>query len=223
MRHQLALRWTWHPGAGPATTAWTRKADMTDESLQVLIVDDHPVFREGLAGILADANQLTVVGQAADGQEAIRLAAELQPDIVLMDLNLPEVNGIDATREIVAARRAGARGYLLKGAGREEIIRAVRAAGSGEAIFGAKVATRMIEYFAAVVAPTDSLVFPELTQREREVLSLIAAGRSNTEITRQLVLSPKTVRNHISNIFAKLHVVDRSQAIVRAREAGLGS
>jgi DNA-binding NarL/FixJ family response regulator len=217
---------------------------MTDESLQVLIVDDHPVFREGLAGILADANQLTVVGQAADGQEAIRLAAELQPDIVLMDLNLPEVNGIDATREIVAASphigvvvltmfdaddsvfaamRAGARGYLLKGAGREEIIRAVRAAGSGEAIFGAKVATRMIEYFAAVVAPTDSLVFPELTQREREVLSLIAAGRSNTEITRQLVLSPKTVRNHISNIFAKLHVVDRSQAIVRAREAGLGS
>src|SRR6478609_1122058 len=202
MRHQLALRWTWHPGAGPATTAWTRKADMTDESLQVLIVDDHPVCREGLAGILADANQLTVVGQAADGQEAIRLAAELQPDIVLMDLNLPEVNGIDATREIVAASphigvvvltmfdaddsvfaamRAGARGYLLKGAGREEIIRAVRAAGSGEAIFGAKVATRMIEYFAAVVAPTDSLVFPELTQREREVLSLIAAGRSNTE------------------------------------------
>lgn len=217
---------------------------MTDEPLGVVIVDDHPAFREGLVAMLAEADDVVVIGQAADGREAIRICAELQPDVVLMDLRLPEVSGTDATREIVSASphigvvvvtmseddstlfavmRAGARGYLLKGAQREEILSAVRAVGSGQAIFGASVAAKMITYFTGGAPLTAAPVFPELTQREREVLDLIAAGLNNTEITRKLFLSPKTVRNHISNIFAKLQVADRAQAIVRAREAGLGS
>jgi DNA-binding NarL/FixJ family response regulator len=160
-----------------------------------------------------------------------------------MDLNLPDINGIDATREILAtsphiaivvitmfeddnsifaAMRAGARGYLLKGATRAQILRAVYSAGNGEAIFGASVAQQLIDYFRSPQRQRSITAFPELTQREREILDLIAAGHSNPEITRRLVLSPKTVRNHISNIFAKLQVVDRAEAIVRAREAGLG-
>ena len=178
-----------------------------------------------------------------DAGEAIDFAAELLPDVILMDLQLPDINGIDASRAIVAqhpeiavlvitmfdedesvfaAMRAGARGYLLKGATRAEIIRSVQAVAGGEAIFGAAVAQRMISYFASDSPKSPSTAFQDLTAREREVLDLIAAGRSNTEIIRQLVLSPKTVRNHISNIFAKLQVTDRSQAIVRARNAGLG-
>jgi len=216
---------------------------MTDDSIRVLIVEDHPLFREGLAAILAGAADVELVGMAANGREGINLATELQPDIVLMDLNLPEVNGIDAAREIMRtsphigvvivtmfddndslfdAVRAGARGYLLKGAASEEILRSVRAAARGEAIFGAPVATRIIRYFGSGPPIAVASQFAELTTREREVLELIAAGRSNPEITRQLFLSPKTVRNHISNIFAKLQVADRAQAIVRARQAGLG-
>lgn len=216
---------------------------MTDEPIRVLIVDDHPMFRQGLIAILRSAEDVAVVGEAGDGAEAIELAAQLQPDVVLMDLNMPGIHGIEATREIVrasphigvvvvtmtsdddsvfAAMRAGCRGYLLKGADGGEILRAVRSAGSGEAIFGAPIARRIKAYFDAA-SPTAFPAFPELTERERGILDLIAAGRSNTEITRQLVLSPKTVRNHITNIFYKLQVADRNQAIVKARQAGLGS
>jgi DNA-binding NarL/FixJ family response regulator len=216
-----------------------------DDVTTILIVDDHPLFRDGLAGILAGDPTVEVVGAASDGAEAVQLAAGLQPDVVLMDLHLPNLNGIDATRMIVeasphiavlvvtmfdddasvfSAMRAGARGYFLKGATGPEILRAVHAAGSGEAIFSPSVARQLIAYFKTGSAnhASVSVPFPELTQREREVLHLIASGKSNPEITRELVLSPKTVRNHISNIFSKLQVADRSQAIVRAREAGLG-
>jgi DNA-binding NarL/FixJ family response regulator len=213
---------------------------MTDNPLRILIADDHGEFCDGLKALLGTAPNMTTVGSAATGSIAIRLANQLQPDIVLMDLNMPEVNGIEATKRIVAANphiriivltmfndddsvfaaiRSGARGYLLKGAGREEILRAVRAVASGEAIFGPSIAQRIAAYFSAI-APQEP--FPQLSEREREVLALIAAGNSNTDITRRLYLSPKTVRNHISSIFSKLHVADRAQAIVLARDAGVG-
>jgi DNA-binding NarL/FixJ family response regulator len=210
------------------------------EPLSVLVADDHPVFRDGVRALLDSTPELEVVGEAAAGDQAVELATELQPDVVVMDLQMPGLNGIEATREIVArsphigvlvltmfedddsvfaAMRAGARGYVLKGSTQEEIVRAVQAVGSGEAIFGPAIARRMIEFFAS---PRATHPFPELTDREREVLELVAQGRSNLEIARHFVLSPKTVRNHVSNIFTKLQVADRAQAIVRAREAGLG-
>jgi DNA-binding NarL/FixJ family response regulator len=184
-----------------------------------------------------------VVGEAETGSEAVERALELQPDVVVMDLQMPERNGIEATRAIVAesphvgvlvltmfedddsvfaAMRAGARGYLLKGSDHDEIVRAIAAVSSGEAIFGPAIATRLMAYFAASPdGPPQA--FPELTAREREVLELIAQGRSNAVIAERLVLSQKTVRNHVSNIFTKLQVLDRAQAIVKAREAGLGT
>jgi DNA-binding NarL/FixJ family response regulator len=211
--------------------------------MRILIVDDHPVVRDGLRLALQLLPDAEMVGEAATGAEAIAAAAELQPDLVVMDLHMPEVNGIEATRQIVqasphiavlvltmfdddasvfAAMRAGARGYLLKGADQDEIARAARAAAKGEAIFGPAIATKVLGYFAAAHGAQLAPAFPELTDREREVLELIAQGLNNQQITRRLVVSPKTVRNHISNIFAKLQVADRAQAIVRAREAGLG-
>jgi DNA-binding NarL/FixJ family response regulator len=210
------------------------------EPLRVIIADDHPVFRDGLRALLGSTGASEVVGEAATGIEAVSAATELQPDVVVMDLHMPGLNGIEATRQIVAASphvgvlvltmfedddsvfaamRAGARGYLLKGAGQDEIVRAIHAVASGEAIFGPEIARRVMEYFSAPRPPEP---FPELTDREREVLELIAQGRSNPDIARSFVLSPKTVRNHVSNIFTKLQVADRAQAIVRAREAGLG-
>ncbi|GAA3316996.1 response regulator transcription factor [Nonomuraea dietziae] len=209
--------------------------------IRVLIADDHPVFRSGLRGLLA-ALDIEVVGEARDGAEAVRLAAELQPDVVVMDLHMPGGNGVDATRTITrvspgigvlvltmfhdddsvfAAIRAGARGYLLKEAGVEEISRAVQAVAAGEAIYGPGIAKRVLGFFAGMAEPSRA-AFPELTEREREVLELIAQGRNNTEIASLLFLSAKTIRNHVSNIFMKLHVADRAQAIIRAREAGLG-
>jgi len=213
------------------------------DSIRVVIADDHPIFRDGLRGTFNSAAHTEVVAEAATGEEAVEAAAAHQPDVVVMDLHMPGLNGIEATRRIVhhsphvgvlvltmfeddasvfAAMRAGARGYLLKGADKAEILRALQAVASGEAIFGPAVARRVIEYFAAPQVPGPPLAFPELTEREREVLDLIAQGHNNEAIARQLVLSQKTVRNHVSNIFAKLQVADRAQAIVRARKAGLG-
>ena len=209
--------------------------------LRVLVVDDHPLFRIGVSTLLAAEPGIEVVGEAASGADAVASAAALQPDVVVMDLHLPDLSGIQATRHIVAANpgtgvlmltmadesesvfaamRAGARGYLLKDAEPDEIIRAVQAVARREAIFGPDIANRVLAFFNQ--PPASEPVFPELTGREREVLALIAAGHSNSLIASTLCLSPKTVRNHISNVFAKLHVADRAEAIVRARDAGLG-
>lgn len=213
------------------------------EPVRVLIADDHPHFRDGLHALLLSAPNIEVVGEAGDGEEAIRLAARLQPDVILMDLNMPGTGGIEATRRILhtsphisvlvismyedddsvfAALKAGARGYLLKGALKAEILRAIRAVTSGEAIFGPAIAKRLMQYFANPQSAGRKEAFPELTEREREILELLAQHETNPEIAKRLHLSAKTVRNHVSNIFTKLQVADRSQAIIRAREAGLG-
>ena len=210
------------------------------EPTRVLIADDHPVFLAGLRALLDSTPGVEVIGEAATGDEAVTAATERQPDVVVMDIQMPGVNGIDATRQIVArsphvgvliltmfddddsvfaAMRAGARGYLLKGSAPHDVVRAVETVGRGEAVFGPVIARRLIDFFAA--SPV-AYPFPELTEREREVLDLLAQGRSNTEIAGRFVISAKTVRNHVSNIFTKLHVADRAQAIVRARDAGLG-
>jgi DNA-binding NarL/FixJ family response regulator len=213
------------------------------DRVQVLIADDHTLFRDGLKALLASVPDIDVVGEAATGDDAVARAADLQPDVVLMDLQMPGLNGIEATRQVAtvsphvgiivltmfedddsvfAAMRAGARGYVLKGADQAELLRAIRAVASGEALFGPSVARRLSAFFAAP-RHGSAIPLPELTDREREILGLIAAGRTNTEIAGRLILSPKTVRNHISSIFSKLQVADRTQAIIRAREAGLSS
>ena len=217
---------------------------MTTEQLTIVVAEDHPLYRRALTALLGEQPGLSVVAEAEDGVGAVTAAHAEQPDVVVMDLRLPGLDGIEATRRIVAASphiavlvltmydddasvfaamRAGARGYLLKGADQADIVRAVAAVADGEAIFGSAVARRIIEFFAAPrPAAVPEIVFPELTAREHEVLDLIAAGRSNADVAAALVLSPKTVRNHVSNIFAKLQVADRAQAIVLARDAGLG-
>jgi DNA-binding NarL/FixJ family response regulator len=214
------------------------------EKLRILIADDHPLFRDGLRTLLQSGSDTEVVGEAATGDETIARAATLQPDVILMDINMPGVNGIEATRRILhtsphisilvvtmyedddsvfAAMRAGARGYLLKGADQDETLRAITAVSHGEAIFSPTIAKRLIRYFTPTkVSATPPQAFPELTEREREILMLLAQGHNNAEIAQRLVLSPKTVRNHLSNVFSKLQVADRAQAIIRAREAGLG-
>ena len=220
------------------------------EMVRVLIADDYAPFRSGLRTMLATVPEFQVVGEAATGESAIELAQSLQPDVILMDIQMPQVdgtslNGIEATRQIVnasphigvimltmfhdddsvfAAMRTGARGYILKGAGRPELIRAIQAAAMGEALFSPAIAARLIGFFRDLAgnAHASAQVFPELTEREREVLQEIAQGASNDEIADRLHISRKTVRNHVSNIFDKLQVATRAQAIVRAREAGLG-
>lgn len=210
--------------------------------IRVLIADDHTLFRAGLHALLNLFSDIEVVGDASTGEEAVEKAKELHPDVVLMDIQMPGVNGIEATRQIASnhpnigviiltmfeddssiftAMRAGARGYILKEADEEEVLRAIRAVVRGEAIFGPAIARRLVHFFSRPRLEAGP-VFPELTDREREILDLIARGVSNTELVQRLVLSPNTVRNHISNIFSKLQVADRAEAIIRAREAGLG-
>lgn len=212
------------------------------DSIHLLLADDHTHFRAGIRALLLTEADVEVVGEAATGKEAVERAAALQPDVILMDVNMPGLNGIEATRQIVAssphiavlvlsmfedddlvfaALQAGARGYLLKGAPKAEVVRSIRAVASGEAIFGPPIARRLINYFAAPRPAAPANAFPELTEREREILRLIAQHHTNAKIAQQLTLSEKTVRNYVSNICAKLQVVDRAEAILRAREAGL--
>ncbi|WP_144555377.1 response regulator transcription factor [Bacillus sp. X1(2014)] len=211
--------------------------------MRILIVEDHPMFRDGLLKMLETVDEFEVVGEAASGEEAVELAERLTPNIILMDINLPKISGIEATKRIVtktpdigilvltmydddssvfAAMRAGARGYLLKEANRNEIVRAIQAVSEGEAIFSPAIARRMMFYFEAKMKVSRVDVFPQLTDREREVLDHIAKGKNNAEIASNLGLNQKTVRNHVSNILSKLQASDRAQAIIMAREAGLG-
>ena len=213
------------------------------DPIRVLIADDHPFYREGVRTMLSAASEIEIAGEAANGDETIAQAESLQPDVILMDLKMPGVNGVEATRRILrisphigvlvltmfeadesvfSAMRAGARGYLLKDVDHEELVRAVKAVNRGEAIFSPAIAQRLIHYFAALRPVAADLAFPELTDREREILQLIAQGHSNAEIAERLLLRMKTVQNHVSNIFSKLQVAGRAQAIVRAREVGLG-
>src|SRR5260221_3751336 len=212
------------------------------DPIRILIADDQQPFREGLRALFRSMPDVEVVGEAATGEEAVTLTEKLQPDVVLMDIKMPGMNGIDATGQILsasphisiivltmfddddtvfAALRAGARGYLLKGALKAEMLRAIRAVSSGEAIFGPAIARRLIQYFADVSPTVPMQAFPELTKRQREILALIAQHYTNPAISERLSLSPKKVRNIASSIFNKLQVIDRSQAIIRAREAGL--
>ena len=213
-------------------------------SIRVLVADDHPIFRAGLQTALSAAG-INVVGEAATGAEAVSLAGELSPDVIVMDISMPEMNGLAATRELTAqgnpggilvltmfedddsvfaAMRAGARGYLIKGANSDRIAEAVRSVAAGELVFGSGIAERVLGFFAAEGRGGSHRTgpFPNLTQREVEILELIAAGHNNQQIAHELFLSDKTVRNNVSNIFSKLQVADRSQAIVKAREAGMG-
>jgi DNA-binding NarL/FixJ family response regulator len=210
--------------------------------IRVLIADDHPMFRLGLRMLLQPAADMEVVGEASTGVQTLQMAGELHPDVILMDINMPDMNGIEATRRITAAypstavlvitmidddtvfsaMRAGAKGYLLKGAEGEDTMRAIRSVANGEVIFGPAAAERMLLFFTADGPLKSPEPFPELTPREREILELIAQGLTNSAIAERFVVSPKTVRNQVSSIFGKLQVRDRAQAIVKAREAGLG-
>ena len=220
--------------------------DQSTAPIRVLVADDHPVFRRGMRAILGAEPDTELVGEATDGEEAVARTLHLRPDVILMDLNMPKVGGIEATRRILeaspdtailmltmfeddksifAAMRAGAHGYVLKGADGAETLRAIHAAASGEAIFSPTITQRLTEYFAIPGgdSTTSSVrTFPDLTEREHELLSLMAEGYTNSAIASRLYLSPKTVRNYVSSIFTKLQVSDRSQAIVQARQAGLG-
>jgi len=215
---------------------------MTETDIRVVVADDHPVVRDGLSALLASVPSITVAGVASTGREAVRTAVTLRPDVLVMDIQMPELTGVEAAAEIAraapdvavlmltmfddddsvfAAMRAGARGYVLKGAQQDEIVRAIHAVAAGEAIFGPGIARRVLGLVCAPPA-AHSPPFPDLTSREREVLDLIAAGVRNTQIARQMSIAPKTVANHVTAIFTKLRVADRNQAIILARDAGLG-
>ncbi len=225
----------------PAAAAGEAPAPGT--RIRIVVADDHPVYRDGLRALIERSPDLELVGEAATGTDAVLLSATTGPDIVLMDLRMPEMSGIEATRRILAARaetrilvltmsedddslfaamRSGARGYLPKDSDSADLVRAIRAVAGGDVIFGESIAARLQAFFAAGPGRQAAAPFPELTDREDEVLELIARGRSNGEIARDLGITDKTVRNHVANVFNKLRVADRAQAIVRAREAGLG-
>lgn len=216
------------------------------DTIRLLVADDHALFREGLQALLLATPGIDMVGEAATGESAVAMAEETEPDIILMDINMPDLNGIEATRKILhanptigvimvtmleddaslfSAMRAGARGYVLKGAHHRELLQTIRAVASGQVLFGAPIAARMMGFFQDVIADLEptmpSETFPELTRRELEVLGLIAQGSNNSKIAEELVISDKTVRNHITSIFSKLQVADRAQAIIKARDAGL--
>ena len=214
-----------------------------EDTIRVLIADDHAVYRWGLRTLLDSEPDMEVVGEAATGKEVVERAADLRPDAILMDIQMPGINGIEATRRIIdtnqeigvviltmyedddsvfSAMRAGARGYVLKGAHPSQILKVLRAVAGGEAYFGPEIARRLMNFFSAPKPPSPEEAFPELTAREREILDLIARGHNNAKIAARLFVSPKTVRNHIAHIFTKLQVADRAHAIIRAREAGLG-
>jgi DNA-binding NarL/FixJ family response regulator len=215
---------------------------VSDQPIRILIADDHPVFRFGLRALLESQTDMLVLEEVESGEQAVQMVKSLQPDLVLMDVNMVGLNGIEATRQITTttpdtavliitmfdddtvftAMQAGARGYLLKGAQGDETLRAIRAVANGEVIFSPGVAEQMMAYFARGMETTPEAPFPDLTPRECEVLELLAQGLTNTAIAEKLVLSPKTVRNQVSNIFSKLQVATRSEAVIKAREAGLG-
>jgi len=215
---------------------------MISTPIRVVVADDHPIVREGLRAVLSALADFELVGTAASGTEAVSVVAAVQPDVVVMDLHMPDVDGVQATRHILAAQpdvavlvltmydddemilaalKAGARGYLLKGASHNDIARALRAVAGGEAVFGRGIADHILARLTGHM--TTTRLFPQLSTRELEILELLAQGSGNQDIARRLYLSPKTVRNHIANILAKLDVPDRAQAIATAREAGLGS
>ena len=213
------------------------------EVISVLIVDDHALFRTGIRKILETQEDIEVVGEAATGREALEQARALMPDVVLMDIKMPDLDGVEATRRLLgqmphlgvlfctmfeddefvyAGLQAGGRGYILKESEPKTMLRAIRAVYEGAAIFSPSIASRMMDFFAVSRNVIPQEAFSDLTDREREVLTLIARGESNADIARALTISIKTVRNHVSNIFGKLQVADRAQAVIRAREAGLG-
>ena len=219
------------------------QGESSAQPTRVLVADDHNLFRYGIKAMLANAEGFEVVGEAATGEEVVEKVTQTRPDLILMDIQMPGINGIEATRRVLerdpkigvvvvtmfedddsvfSAMRAGARGYVLKGADAQEVLKVVGAVAEGEAHFGPEIARRLMAFFSAPKPAAPSEAFPELTAREAELLDLIARGLNNTEIAKRLYVSQKTVRNHVSNIFLKLQVADRAQAIVKAREAGLG-
>ncbi|MFD7711217.1 response regulator [Streptomyces sp. NPDC059786] len=212
-------------------------------AVRVVVADDHPMYRYGLVAALGTGGEVEVVGEAASGDELLAVADRTSPDVVLTDLTMPGLDGAGATRALLArhpglgvlvvtmheddqalfaALRAGARGYLLKDADREEIVRAILALAGGDAVYGGAVARRIVDFFTGAHRDYAARVFPELTEREREVLDLVALGCGNHQIARRLTLAEKTVRNHVSAILYKLQVSDRAAAVARARDAGLG-